>query len=220
MRMRTFALAAALAASAVPAIGDERGPGGGETRHGGIPDTAGALARPRGRRDPVPNFGVVWEKRLTRSGQPRRPEGWTWLRRQGVRSIVNFRAENDDDAGAGFEHVLWLPVKKSRPPREADAERFLAFVRNPDNWPVHVHCKRGRDRTGVMVALVRYAIDGWPLERALAEARSYRRGADLAPYYVAWLRRWAAGHEPGSHRRATERAAEPLGGIQPASTLP
>jgi len=51
-----------------------------------------------------------------------------------------------------------------------------------------------------MAALVRYAIDGWPLERALAEARTYRRGEDLGPPYIAWLRRWAAHHEPASHR--------------------
>jgi len=222
MRMRTVALAAALVALAAAARGNERWPGGGETHHDAeIVDDAGAFARPRrGRHDPVPNFGVIWEKKLTRSGQPRSPEGWTWLRRQGVRSIVNFRTENDVDyAGVGFEHVLWLPFEASKPPKDADAERFLALVRDPDNWPAHIHCKGGRDRTGLMAALVRYAIDGWPVERALAEARSYRGGANLAPHYVAWLRRWAAGHEPGSHRLATGKAAEPVVGMPPASTV-
>ena len=83
MRMRTVALAAALVALAAAARGNERWPGGGETHHDAeIVDDAGAFARPRrGRHDPVPNFGVIWEKKLTRSGQPRSPEGWTWLRR-------------------------------------------------------------------------------------------------------------------------------------------
>jgi len=214
MRIRVLALAAALAASAGSAIGDERWPED-------IVDDAGALARPRGGpRDPVPNFGVVWERKLTRSGQPRSPAGWTWLRRQGVRSIVNFRTEKDDYRGVGFEHVLWLPFKKSQPPKDADAGRFLAFVRDPQNWPVHIHCRAGRSRTGMMAAFVRYAIDGWPLGRALAEARSYRKGSKLAPQYIAWLRRWAAGHEPGSHRRGTGQAAGPADGMPPASTLP
>ena len=162
MRVRTVALAAALVALAAAAHGNERRPGGGETHHDEeIVDDAGAFARPRrGRHDPVPNFGVIWERTLTRSGQPRSPEGWTWLRRQGVRSIVNFRTENDVDyAGVGFEHVLWLPFEASKPPKDADAERFLALVRDPDNWPAHIHCKGGRDRTGLMAALVRYAID-------------------------------------------------------------
>src|SRR5438552_13055490 len=117
--------------------------------------------------------------------------------------MVTSSTENDVDyAGVGFEHVLWLPFKASKPPKDTDAERFLALVRDPHNWPVHIHCKGGRDRTGLMAALVRYAIDGWPLERALAEARSYRGGEYLTRHHVAWLRRWAADHAPGSHRLA------------------
>jgi len=153
-------------------------------------------------RQAVPNYGVVWENRLTRSGQPRSEEGWRWLRRQGVKSVVNFRAEEDTDMGLGFERVLWLPFTSRTLPTDDHAEEFLAFVRDRRNWPVHMHCKNGRGRTGVMAALVRYAIDGWPLERALAEARTYRRGEDLEPHYVAWLRRWVAHHEPASHRLA------------------
>jgi protein tyrosine phosphatase (PTP) superfamily phosphohydrolase (DUF442 family) len=147
----------------------------------------------------VPNYSVIWEGKLTRSGQPR-DEGWTWLRGQGVRSIVNFRSEEDDDYhGVRFEHTLWLPITKKNLPTDRDAEEFLAFVRDSRHWPVHIHCEEGRSRSAFMAALVRYAIDGWSLDRALAEARTYRDGKDLAPNYVAWLRRWAAGHTPGSH---------------------
>jgi protein tyrosine/serine phosphatase len=148
----------------------------------------------------VPNYGVIWEGKLTRSGQPR-DEGWTWLRERGVRTLVNFRTEEDGDyQGVRFERTLWLPFSKKKPPTDHDAEEFLAFVRSRRHWPVHIHCEEGKDRTGLMAALARYAIDGWPLERALAEARTYREGEDLAPLYVAWLDRWAAGHAPGSHR--------------------
>jgi len=51
-----------------------------------------------------------------------------------------------------------------------------------------------------MAALARYAIDGWPIDRAIAEARSYRRGKDLSPGQIEWLRNWAATHKPGSHK--------------------
>ena len=151
----------------------------------------------------VPNYGVVWENGLTRSGQPRSEEGWTWLRRRRVKSVVSFRVGDDVDyARLGFEHVLLLPFKARDEPKDGYAEKFLAFVGDRRNWPVHIVCKSGRARTGVMAALVRYAIDGWPLERALAEARSYREGEDLTRHHVAWLRRWAADHAPGSHRLA------------------
>ena len=153
------------------------------------------------RGESVPNYGVIWEGKLTRSGQPRDEEGWARLREQGARSIVNFRTQDGVDyTGRRFGRVLWLPLKGKDPPTDAEAEKFLAFVRDPANWPVHIHCKAGESRTGLMAALVRYAIDGWPLERALAEARTYRGGDDLSPPYVAWLRRWAAAHTPGRYR--------------------
>ncbi len=50
-----------------------------------------------------------------------------------------------------------------------------------------------------MAALVRYAIDGWSIDEALAEARRYTKGKDLFARDVSWLRRWAANHEPGSY---------------------
>src|SRR5205823_11523407 len=163
----------------------------------------------------VPNYGVVWENGLTRSGQPRSEEGWTWLRRRRVKSVVSFRVGDDVDyARLGFEHVLLLPFKARDEPKDGYAEEFLAFVGDRRNWPVHIVCKSGRDRTGVMAALVRYAIDGWPLERALAEARSYRGGEDLAPRYVAWLSHWAAAHPPGSCRLDSPADAIARGGSE------
>jgi len=39
--------------------------------------------------------------------------------------------------------------------------------------PVFVHCKRGADRTGTVIALYRMVHDGWDSKRALSEAKSY-----------------------------------------------
>lgn len=63
-----------------------------------------------------------------------------------------------------------------------------------------MHCAEGKSRAGLMAALVRYAIDGWPLEKALEEAKLYRKGKGLRPKYVQWLTQWAASHPPGSYR--------------------
>lgn len=155
----------------------------------------------------MPNFGVVWEHKLTRSGLPDSDSGWAWLRAQGVRSVVTFREEHDVDyAGLGFANVLQIPLSSDIYPTEAQAQRFLAYIQDPTRQPVHVHCKAGRDRTGMMVALARYAVDGWPLSDALAEARRYRGGKDLESNRIEWLHAWAAKHPPGSART---RPAEP-----------
>jgi|SRR2546426_41969 len=112
-------------------------------------------------------------------------------------------ASSPEDAEASerarFERYLSLPFKGKEPPTEAEAETFLAFVRDPQHWPVHIHCKEGKYRTGLMAALVRYAIDGWSIDEALAEARRYTKGKDLFARDVSWVRRWAANHEPGSY---------------------
>jgi protein tyrosine/serine phosphatase len=99
----------------------------------------------------------------------------------------------------GFEQVLKIPMR-SDPPSDLQAEEFLRFIQDPNHQPVHIHCTAGRSRTGMMAALARYSIDGWPMEKALAEARAYRGGEDLAAIRVAWLKDWAAKHQPGSYR--------------------
>jgi hypothetical protein len=148
---------------------------------------------------PVKNYGIVRQGVLLRSGLPKTND-YAWLRQQGVKSIVNL---TDEAAGEvllkklGFQGYLWLPM--DGPPSDAQAEQFLRFVQDSRNWPAHVHCHSGKDRTGLMVALFRYAIDAWPLGRALEEAKLYRSGKALYPEYVEWLRRWTVRYPPGSH---------------------
>jgi hypothetical protein len=166
----------------------------------------GVWARDAGE-SPVRNYGVVWPGKLTRSGLPDSDSEWRWLRHQGVKSIVTFLGHDDDDVDYekyGFEHVLRIPLDDEDVPTEAQSRSFLAFVQDPNHWPVHMHCHAGKDRTGMMAALVRYAVDGWSLDRALAEARPYRKGKDLAEFRVEWLEKWAALHAPGSERRPAE----------------
>ena len=152
-------------------------------------------------REPVRNYGVIWPHELTRSGLPRSDMGWTWLREQGVRSIVTFRTENDVDYRSfGFDNVMHLPLTGSVMPTEKQAIEYLKFVQNPRNQPVHIHCTAGRDRAGMMAALVRYSVDGWRLDDALKEARQYREGKDLSAKRIAWLRAWEKTHSPGSFK--------------------
>jgi hypothetical protein len=153
------------------------------------------------RNGPLKRFGVLWPQQLTPSGLPRSDQGWIWLRKQGVRSIVTFRTENDIDYRKfGFERVMYVPLSGSVMPTEEKATEYLKFVQNPANHPVHIHCSAGRDRTGMKAALARYSIDGWTLTKALDEARQYRDGKDLSPKRVVWLRAWAKAHPPGSFK--------------------
>ena len=161
----------------------------------------GPLPRKHPKDGPVRNYAVVWPGKVMRSGKPYSEDGWTWVHQQGVKSIVTLiRGDNVDYKKYGFEDVLHVPLQGQEVPTEEQAKQYLQFIQDPKEWPVDVHCAEGKDRTGMMVALARYAIDGWPMEKALEEAKTYR-GSDLARFRVEWLTKWAAEHKPGSEKR-------------------
>ena len=159
---------------------------------------------------PVRNFGVVVQGILYRSAQPHQL-ALPWLRRYGIRSVVNLREAKHDDhswllSSLGMHAYLQLPIDDHAAPTEAQALAFLRFVQDRNNWPVLVHCAEGKGRTGTLVALARYAIDGWTLEQALAEANHYTDKLALSQAQRAWLSQWARTHAPGDQRAIETRA--------------
>ena len=98
----------------------------------------------------------------------------------GVRTIVSLRDDEEDTErergwaqarGIRFENV---PMSGFRKPDPAEVLRALELIGETGNQPVFVHCKRGRDRTGVVVAAWRMMREGWSLEQAYEEAKRFR----------------------------------------------
>lgn len=169
-----------------------------------LPQDDRQVSTPRGPepKGSVPKYGIVWPGKLTRSGLPKKDDGWKWLRAQGTKTIVNFRERNDVDYKKyGFVGFLWIPLVKGQMPTEKEADKYLNWIQDPANQPVNIECAEGRDRTGMMAALARYAVDGWSMEEAINEASLYRKGKPLSADRIEWLRRWAATRPPGSYRR-------------------
>lgn len=161
---------------------------------------------------PVRNLGVVEHGILYRSAQPH-ALALPWLRHYGIASIVNLREQQYDDgarllAGLGFTSYLHLPIDNYSAPTEAQAIAFLQFVQDQRNWPVLVHCAEGKGRTGTLVALTRYAIDGWSMDQALAEANGYTNKLALSDAQRTWLAQWARMHAPGDQRSTAQPAAK------------
>ncbi len=128
----------------------------------------------------VPNFYKVNEN-LYRGGQPNEA-GFAELKRLGIKTVIDLR-DNDDKASkesalvekAGMRFIN-LPLDNWARPGIADIEKILAAVNSAANQPVFIHCKRGSDRTGTVIAVYRMTHDGWDAKRAGDEAEKFGIG--------------------------------------------
>jgi len=123
----------------------------------------------------IKNFGRVNEN-FYRGAQPDM-EGFAELKKLGVKTVIDLREDKKRHAAgwvraAGMEYVN-IPLRASRPATEAETEQFLQLVNDPANWPVYVHCKGGRHRTGALVAVYRITHDGWSADLAFKEMLDY-----------------------------------------------
>ena len=125
----------------------------------------------------VPNFHEVNES-LFRGGQPSE-EGLRSLAKLGVKTVVDLRMsrrvrdwESKAVAALGMRYVH-LPLYGKETPSRDDIVKAFAVLEDPERWPVFVHCREGKDRTGMIVGCYRIAHDGWTNMRALAEAKTY-----------------------------------------------
>lgn len=119
----------------------------------------------------VPRFHQV-APGIYRGGQPK-AEGFEWLKRQGVKTIINLRMEHDERReieALGLNYV-YIPMDARDEVPMSTLRMFLDTLSDPDRQPVFVHCQRGADRTGFMVGVYRVAREGWSAKKAYSEAR-------------------------------------------------
>ena len=97
----------------------------------------------------------------------------------GVKTIVDLRGEGISEAveqkmvknnGMNF---LSLPLNGHLAPTPDQIAKALEILNDPAKWPVFVHCRRGADRTGTIMACYRIAHDHWDNQKALEEAKSF-----------------------------------------------
>jgi hypothetical protein len=152
------------------------------------------------------DYEVIRNDRLSSSRAPSSDSEWRWLRGKGINTIVHLDGAMVDFAQFGFDSFFWVPLPAGEPPTDEDAERFLRFIQQKENQPAHLS-GAAVDGRAVLVALARYAIDGWSIEAALAEGRSVNGGLELSlsTSQVEWLLRWAANHSSRSHRLDGDR---------------
>ena len=128
--------------------------------------------------DRVPNLQKV-DDHVYRGAQPS-DEGFKDLAALGIKTVIDLRqiGEHSQEAEQRIVtdlgmHYVSIPMKGLSEPKDSLVAAVQAIFNDPAQGPVFVHCKRGADRTGMVVAVYRISHDGWDNKKALDEAKSY-----------------------------------------------
>lgn len=131
------------------------------------------------------------EPGIWRGGQPLDPEGWEFLKAQGVTDVVKLNEDDEgSDEGALQRGMILtrLPVNKLQQALtgpELDNLRRVALMLAPGYF---VHCTHGWDRTGLAVGLFRVLKCGWTKHDAWAEMRAHGFHFELLGLTAAFIR--------------------------------
>jgi len=139
----------------------------------------------------VSNFGEVTPK-LYRGGQPK-GTGYEHLKKMGVNIVVDLRLSGKDKekqnvtkAGMQFVSIPWHCMF----PKDHVFAEFLKLLQENPDKKVFVHCRYGDDRTGMMIAAYRMAVQGWTPAEARKEMQKFGFHRTLCPSLVEYERKF------------------------------
>jgi protein tyrosine/serine phosphatase len=96
----------------------------------------------------------------------------------GVKTVIDLReigehSQTEEESWVKLDgmHYISIPMKGLSAPTDSEVTKVLAIMNDSTAWPVFIHCRRGSDRTGTVVACYRISHDHWQNRKALHEAR-------------------------------------------------
>lgn len=159
------------------------------------------------------NFDVVEEGRVTRSAQPTVEQTMELIEKHGIRTFINLREEGEPssivpgyyftdedikalkaiarDNGAQFCNV---PLSGHVYPKPKAVRQLLEIMLNEDNYPLHINCKQGKDRTGLVSTLYYLEFVDHDVEAALDAhlGTKHTHNRTIYPKMSGFIRIWHA----------------------------
>ncbi len=153
---------------------------------GTAPPAPAASTTPSAKADPheaVPGVAAYAKADGTVAvGGPITGDGMAELKRRGYVTVVNIRAPDEQgsnieqeaaDARAAGLRYLNIPIRIADIGVSAITDKVLAVLADASSAPVYLHCAAGVRASGIL-ALKRVKIDGWSIDKAVAEAEGLR----------------------------------------------
>ena len=110
-----------------------------------------------------------------RGRQPRKAD-FPELHRMGIKTVLDLRGgpihkphESKLVQAAGMQYIS-IRLSGIFEPKDRQIAEILSILEDPARQPVFVHCRRGDDRVGMVIACYRMAHDHWTNAQAFQEA--------------------------------------------------
>ena len=139
-------------------------------------------------KDDLSNFFKLNEN-VYRGAQPTDAGIKLLKEKHGIKTIVYLRGKGD---GANHERKLAaaegikfvnVPLHNWFRPKNSQIENAISEITKEENQPVFVHCARGADRTGTVIAVYRMKFDGFTGKEASKEAKKFGIG-----WWQIWMK--------------------------------
>lgn len=110
---------------------------------------------------------------------PKTDADYQRLKQLGIKTVLNLRKRDRGAIASERQRLAALGIATQHVPmryfpgRDGSVERAMRVMHDPALRPLYVHCKHGRDRTGLIVGLFRVQSQGWSRSRAYHEMTRY-----------------------------------------------
>ena len=116
------------------------------------------------------SYVIKYNNRFYRGGHITGAEGVAAIRKWGVKTVISVTPTDEERklvSEAGLK-LVEIPFTEKQGLPEKCQLKFLKTI-NTDPGPFYVHCKTGKARAGMLMALYRMKLNGWPLAQSAAE---------------------------------------------------